>query len=426
MIEPPLNTRPSFQAYLICLVAALFYCYEFFLRIVPGALHRELMLSYGNISATSFGELASLYYFAYSPMQLPVGMLMDRYGPRRLLIFACSCCALGSFLFGLSSSLLMVGIGRFLVGFGSSFAFVGVLSLTLHWMPRRYFSFIAGLITTVGMLGLVYGEIKVTHFAASMGLPFVLDSMVLLGLALTVLIFIVVRDGPKEGPPLAHQDFIYHVYQVLTSSQVWIMGFIGACLYTSLSVFGELWGKVYLEQAHHLSSFEAASTISFVFIGWAVGAPLAGFLADRWQCRFWILFFGSLLALLCIYVVLYGGDLSYYTLNLLMFFYGLFSGVEIIVFLMAKENSGLSLSGTVFAATNMIVSLSGVIFQPLVGFFLDYSRSFSLSSGHEKVYNLADYRFALSILPVFLFLVLFSVFFIKDKPRKHQSMPSSG
>ena len=166
---------------LICAIGAMFYCYEFILRIIPGALQSELSAAFGHISASTFGQLSAFYYFAYSPMQMPVGMLMDRFGPRRLLSFACMCCTLGSFMFSYSSSMLIAGSGRFLVGFGSSFAFVGVLSLAMHWLPRRYFSLVAGLITTLGMLGLVYGEVKITEMAVTHGLQHVLTMMVLFG-----------------------------------------------------------------------------------------------------------------------------------------------------------------------------------------------------------------------------------------------------
>src|SRR5262245_45732739 len=110
----------------VCFIAAMFYCYEFVLRIVPGALQTELSTALGHISATTFGQISALYYFAYSPMQIPVGMLMDRFGPRKLLTLACICCTLGSWMFTLTTSITLVGVGRFLVGFGSSFAFVGV------------------------------------------------------------------------------------------------------------------------------------------------------------------------------------------------------------------------------------------------------------------------------------------------------------
>lgn len=403
----------------ICIIGAIFYCYEFILRIIPGALQSELSVAFGHISATAFGQLSAVYYFAYSPMQMPVGMLMDRFGPRRLLTFACLLCTVGSFLFTYSSSMAIAGSGRFLVGFGSSFAFVGVLSLALNWLPRRLFSLVAGLITTIGMLGLVYGEVKLTEMVVSMGLTYVLSTMVVFGFILSLLILFIVRDRPLAAEihtqPLT--DFFRDVWRVLTSHEVWIIGFVGACLYTSLSVFGELWGKSYLEHAHHLTKTEAAKTISAMFLGWAFGAPLAGYLSDRTGRRVLPLVFGALLSLVCISVVLYWPGLSYVSLNVWLFFYGVFSATEIIVFVMAKEISGAKLSGTVFAATNMIVTFGGVIFQPLVGKLLDTFGENALVAG-EHVYRAVDYQLALSVLPISLLFVLVFAFFLQDPSRQ--------
>ncbi len=412
----PFTKKQLLLGSLICLIAALFYCYEFVLRIIPGVLQAELSAAFGHISASTFGQLSALYYFAYSPMQLPVGILMDRFGPRRLLSLACFCCAIGSFMFSYFSSMLIAGSGRFLVGFGSSFAFVGVLSLAVHWLPRRHFSLVAGLMTTLGMLGLVYGEMKITEMAGSLGLHPVLLMMVVIGFVLTVLIALVVRDGPGglSVKALSLADFYRNIVRVLVSPQVWLIAFVGACLYTSLSVFGELWGKSYLEQAHHLTKIEAAKTISAMFLGWAVGAPLAGYFSDRTGRRVLPLVLGAFCALVCISIILYYPDLSYTALNVLMFLYGLFSATEIIVFVMAKENSGVELSGTVFAAANMIVTLGGVIFQPLVGTLLDkFSRGQVVNGAH--IYSVLDYQLALSVLPACLLLVMLASFFLKER-----------
>ncbi len=400
---------------LVCFVGAIFYCYEFILRIIPGTLQTELSIALGHISATTFGQISALYYFAYSPMQMPVGMLMDRFGPRKLLTFACICCTVGSWMFTQTFSMFLVGCGRFLVGFGSSFAFVGVLSLALHWLPRRLFSLVVGLITTLGMLGIVYGEVKITEWSVSYGWEQVLILIAWVGLGLSALILLVVRDGPESYKPHKQPlpEFFRNVLQVLMSPEVWLIGFVGACLYTSLSVFGELWGKTYLEQAHHLTKVEAAKTVSAVFLGWAVGAPIAGYLSDRTGRRVLPLVLGAIFSLICISFVLYCPGLSYVTLNVLLFFYGVFSGTEIIVFIMAKESSGAKLSGTVFAATNMIVTLGGVVFQPLVGKLLDTFGDSGFVGG-EHIYTVVDYQVALSILPISLLVVTILAFFIKD------------
>lgn len=381
---------------IICAVGALFYCYEFILRIIPGILQNEIRASLGNISASIFGQIAALYYVAYSPMQLPVGILMDRFGPRYLLTLACLCCTLGSFLFA-GSLLWVVSMGRLLVGFGSAFAFVGVLSAAIRWLPKQYFSLVAGCMTSLSMFGLIYGEIHITHLARTLGLHTILLLAAGIGLGLVILIALIVRDGPEK--PLYHgvpyKKFFKQVFQVLGSPSIWFIGIIGACLYTSLSVFGELWGKSFIELNFNLNKVQSAHTISMLFLGWAVGAPLSGYLSDKSGNRIQPLLWGSLASMICIGLILYDTHLSIVQLNILTFLYGAFSSVEIIVFIMAKEFSPTqALSGTIFAAINMIVSLGGMLLQPLVGVLLDWSSPHTVL----HLYSAHDYRFGLSIL----------------------------
>lgn len=393
---------------LVCAMAGIFYCYEFVLRIIPGALQTELMAAFGHISAGQFGQLSALYYFAYSPMQWPVGLLMDRYGPRRVLTFACLCCALGSWMFAQTDVLWLAGMGRFLVGFGSSFAFVGVLFLGHHWLPRKYFSLLVGLVTTFAMFSVMYGVVKITDLAGEVGLYSIQSFLIILGVVLATLILLIVRDAPERDAAVHAQPFnlfLKEVWQVIVCREVWIVGLIGACMYTALSVFGELWGKVYLEQAYHLTKNEAAKAISAVFLGWAIGAPLVGYISDHTGQRIFPLLLSTILAFLSICIVLYVPGLSWWMIGLALFCYGIFTSTEILVFVMGKEATEARLSGTVFATVNMIVMLGGVILQPSVGYILDWCAS-SAGGDANYIYTVADYRLALSVLPLSLVLVM--------------------
>lgn len=388
----------------ICAVGAFFYCYEFILRIIPGILQDEIRIALGNLSASTFSQIAALYYVAYSPMQLPVGVLMDRFGPRYLLSLACLCCSIGSFLFS-GSSLFTVGFGRLLVGFGSAFAFVGVLSAAVNWLPKRYFSLVAGMMTTFSMFGLIYGEIHITHLAHTMGLQKVLVMAAVAGLILTSGIFLIVRDSPvqRSHHTIHYSVFLKQVLQVFRSRYIWIIGIMGACLYTSLSVFGELWGKSFLETTYNLNKIQAAQTTSALFLGWALGAPLFGYFSDRSGERLRPIILCAIGAIVCISVILYYPSLSYRWLNILVFGYGAFSSIEIIVFIMAKEYcASQQLSGTIFAVTNMIISLGGMLFQPLVGALLDWSSPHT----YLHFYSAKDYRAGLSILVISMVIVI--------------------
>ncbi len=404
----------------ICTLAALFYCYEYLLRIIPGVMEAELRVAFGNISATGFGTLSAYYYFAYTPMQLPAGMLMDRIGPKRLLIAACFLCALGSWLFTFTDSLTIASIGRFLVGMGSGVAFVGVLALAVVWLPERYFSLVAGLVTMLGMFGAIGGQIGMSYVAESIGWQKVLSMAPIIGIVLCALMFFFLREHPthlkqrgnSQTIPIA--QFINELKLVLMGGQIWLLGLIGSLMYLSLSVFAEIWGKSYLMMAHGLTNSQASSSVSMVFLGWAIGGPLLGFIADFTQRRLAILSMGSLLAVICISMILYMPDLSLLNIDVLLFLYGLFCSAEVIVFAIAKDASSTNLSGTVFACVNMIIMLGGVICQPLVGKLLDFFWNGALYN-HVRIYSQADYQLVLSFLPLCLLGVSIAVFFVREK-----------
>ena len=126
----PLYAQDSveWQAFLMCVLAGIFYCYEYYLRVGPSVIQPQLMQTF-DISQAGLGTLVAYYYLAYVPLQLPVGLMMDYWGPRRVLTLACLCCALGTLLFATGDSLVMAKAGRFFVGFGSAFAYVAVLKL---------------------------------------------------------------------------------------------------------------------------------------------------------------------------------------------------------------------------------------------------------------------------------------------------------
>ena len=134
-----LTKHPMFQAYLVFFMAASFYLYEYVLQVAPSVMAEPMMQTFG-VTAKGFGIVAACYFYAYAPMQLPAGILFDRYGPRRLMTCALCLCALGSFFFASTESLWTAALGRWFIGVGSAFSFIGVLVLLSRWFPPNYFA----------------------------------------------------------------------------------------------------------------------------------------------------------------------------------------------------------------------------------------------------------------------------------------------
>ncbi|MDQ8039435.1 MAG: MFS transporter [Rickettsiella sp.] len=410
--------RISWFPWLVCGLGALFYCYEYFLRILPSVMTEDLLRMF-NISGVAFGNLVAFYYYAYTPMQLPVGIMMDRFGPRKLLVFASLICALGTYLFA-HHYLPTAQAGRFLVGFGSAFAFVGVLKLASLWFPPSRFAFIAGMATSLGMIGAMIGDIVLSKLVVSLGSNTTLFLAAVIGVVLTICLWFVIPEtkevntsAASASSKLNYQEFFAAVFRLCKNPQMWLIGIIGSLLYLSLSGFAEVWGIPYLIRVYGLSNSTAATSISFVFLGWAIGGPLVGWISDKIGNRRYPIIIGSLLGAMLFTVLIYFPAIPTQWLAALLFIFGVCSSAQIIVFPIARELNVPALAGTAIAVTNLLVMLGGALSEPLIGQALDVLTGTHVK-GNLMAFSIQSFQWALSFIPIAFILAAVLTLFIKE------------
>lgn len=409
-------------AWLVCALGGLFYCYEYFLRITPSVMMPQLMQAF-NIDATSFGTLIGLYYFAYTFMQLPVGITMDRYGPRRLLIFAALVCSFGVFLFNSPNHIIIAGFGRLLIGFGSAFAFVGVLKLATMWLPPKRFALVTGLTLTLAMLGAMLSDVLVAHFVEISGWQTTIKFSILMGLVLAGIIGLVIPDQPSEfvrqtdQQAKTYRELLRDTWQLLKNPVIWLNGLLGCFLYMSLSVFGEAWGPQYLNVTHHMTAQQSANITTAIFLAWAIGSPIMGAMATNLKRTLRILLVASILTTIFSAMMLYLTSIHGLMLYSLIFLFAFASSAQILVFPLAQSLVSNETSGTAIAITNLLVMLGGVVFQPLVGKLLDRNWDGVMSNG-VRVYSPHAFTVGLSMLTMGAAVSVVLVLIIKYRLEK--------
>lgn len=405
--------------WLVCSAAALFYCYEFFVRVAPSIMTRNLMQAY-HINAVQIGFLLAFYYYAYTPMQLPVGILIDRYGPRRLLSMAVAACTIGSLLFASVVYYPAAALGRFLMGFGSAFAFVGVMKLAANWLPPQRFALVAGLATTLGMIGAMVGDSLSALMKLVGDWQMIWLIATAIGLVLTIVIWTCIRDEPrrKKGRLIRKEyrdwkHLFIELEHIVTNPQFWLNGLIGGMLFLPLTIFGESWGIVFLEQGYHVNQDMAGASVSMVFLGMALGGPIMGWLSDFIKKRCILLRVGAFIGTILSSILIFAPNLSILTLSLLFFFLGLSISAEVLVFAIGHEITAAKAAGTAVAGTNFLVMVGGMIFPPIVGALLDRNWEGQIVQGIH-VFSLQDYRIALSLIPIALFICFVLTFLLKE------------
>jgi sugar phosphate permease len=414
----------SLHAWVIWLLAAIFLFYKYAIEVSPNVMAGDLMRTF-SLNGAQLGNLAACYFYAYTIMQLPVGILIDRFGPRRVTTIAIAVCALGSFMFGSAGSLLGAGTGRFLIGIGAAFAAINCLKLTSIWFPAHRFALMAGLMMTLGMLGAAGGQTPLSAFISHLGWRDAMFHIAVAGVVLAILFWFIVKDRASPLSDAMHRitrrDLFTSCKKILSNPQTWLLSLYSGVAFAPVAIFGGLWGSSYLKQAYQITSLQAAHLVSLIFIGFAVGAPLAGWFSDYIRNRRRVMFWGTLFAFISMCFILYVPGLSMTALSTLLFMFGVAISCFLVCFTMICEINPPFAAGTAIGFMNTFDAFLGALSDPLTGKFLDMGWKGEVVNG-ERIFSLIDYRIALSMLPLYLGIGLILLYFIKETHCRHMHL----
>ncbi len=411
-----------FNAYLIYFLAASFYLYEFILQVAPSVMAEPMMKAF-NVSAEGFGVISAFYFYAYAPMQLPAGLLFDRYGPRKLMTFALIVCALGAVFFASTNSIITASAGRFLIGTGSAFSFIGVLVLISRWFPPQQFAILAGIAQLMSSVGAMFGEVSLAALVNLVGWRVSSFILAFIGFLLSGLIWKFIRDYPdthtQPTPVRSFKDEWYRLLDVCKHSYTWITGAYAFTIWTPIAVFAALWGVPYLQAKYQISVMTASGMCSMIWIGIGIGSPLLGWLSDRLESRKLALGISALFGVISTMILLYVTNVPMDVMYAVLFMLGLGAGGQTVSFAVVKDNNTAEYVGTASGFNNLSVLLGGAIFQPLVGFILHDSNAWQMING-VHVYTVSSYQKALLVMPLCYITSLFICLFLLKESHPAQ------
>jgi MFS family permease len=408
--------KASFKGWWVCSLAAMFYAYEYLLRIEPNVMEHALRQRF-HLGAGSFGWLLASYFYAYTPLQLVVGIVLDRFGCHKVLSMALIACVGGCALFASGHSIWLMVFGRWLLGAGSAFAFIGILRMGALWLPARQFSLYVGLTTALGMVGAIFGEMVLTHVIGRFGWSPALYLSAFLGLVMVPFFIVFVRE-PKLGKRQKPGKLKFSaIKQFLFSPTFWALGFVACTLFASLSVIAGVWGIPWLEAKYAQNTVWATHEISAIFAGWLIGAPLFGWWSAKIRARKKLLLVGIFSAIVCYVLLLLDVHYSYLWLWVILFAYGLSCSAQVLCFAIVSDWVSHTTIGTALALMNFMVMLSGMILQPVVAQTLSWGWQGKVLDG-VHIYSNHGFTISMSIVLLFLLLALFFMTKIPESFRK--------
>jgi MFS family permease len=358
---------PFIAAWAFCVV---FYFLQYALRSAPGVMVPELTSSFG-LTALGVSSLIGLYYYTYSTFAIVSGACFDRYGAKYVVPVGLALLAIGVILFGMGLA-AAADAGRLFQGAGSAFAFTGAVYLASHGFPGRYLATAIGFTQCFGMLGgsagqfavapLIHGVLPWQQFWIYGGLA---------AAALALIALIVTPGGHAERTPaqLSIWSMFTPYKSVLSNPQSYLCGFAAGLLFLPTTVGDMIWGVSFLREGWHIGYAEAVNRAAMVPLGWVIGCPLLGYIADRFGRRKPVLIGGATLMLIVALAILYMPHdiIPPYLEGLLL---GIGSGAAMIPYTIIKEVNADEVKGSATGAINFLVFTLSALMAPIYGWVL--------------------------------------------------------
>lgn len=400
---------PFTHARLALAVAVIAYILSFFHRVAPAALAADLQTAF-NIGAAQLGNLSAAYFYVYTLLQIPVGVIADRLGPRRLLFWGGLLAGFGALLFALASNFSVAVAARTLVGLGVSTAFIAMLKIIASGFPEQRFATLVGVCMFIGNLGAVFAGAPLAHAAQAFGWRNLFIGVGLISLATALLSQ---RWAPELSRAAIGTSWRHDLLSVITNRRTWPGFFMNAGLAGALFAFAGLWAVPYFTQARGMERIVAANHVSLYFFGFALGCLTWGRISDLFQRRKAIMLFASGLNVCGWLVWLIAGTLPLHYSMLLCVLMGHSSGGFTLSWAAAKEVNPPLLAGMATAVVNVGVFLGTAILQPLVGWVMELGWDGRMEHG-VRIYSAQSYNHGLLLIAIAALLGWIATLFVHE------------
>lgn len=412
-----MTNKNKYLPYLMWMLPISFFTFQFILRLWPGLMMQPIMQQF-MIDATGFGFLASLYYYGYAFSQVPLAIMLDRFGPR-YVIFGCAIlCGLATLLFNYTDNWFLACLSRLLIGIGSAVGFIGVSKVASEWFSKENYTKIVGYSFTIGLTGAIFGGKPVGELVRINGWQNVALGLACASIAIGILTFIFLRSPRRAEQQTAQADFSFMSFRKLLSSPaIWALALSNLLLVGLLEGFADVWGVQYLMTAHSLIKEDAAQLISFIFIGMIFGGPILAYISNKIG-NYQVIMSCGVGMIIIFSMMLFTTEFHWLTFAIGFFLLGIMCCYQVVIFAAGSDLVSSRFLGVTIAFLNCINMLGGSFFHLAIGLTMDAFWIDNLKADGTRIYSLESFKAALLIIPICAVIGTIMVFAINVKLHK--------
>ena len=382
------------RAWVIWGVALVVYGLSVFHRSslgVAGLLATERF----DISASQLASFTVLQLLVYAAMQVPVGVLLDRFGSRRMLLAGLTLLTLGQFAFAFAGSFPAAVAARVLIGLGDATIFISVLRLVALWFLVRQAPLVTQLTGQFGQLGAIAAATPLSLALQALGWTRAFAGAAAVGLLLMVAVAFVVKDSPyrSAGPERIKMRALGRELRGVWGNPGTKLGMWSHfSTQFSITVFSLLWGYPFLVSGQGLDP-ELASSLLMVAVGWFLFCgPVMAWCVNHFPFHRSHIVVGVVAAMATVWavVLLWPGPAPLWLLVVLVCVIATGGPTSMVGFDLARSFAPAESAGRANGVVNIGGFVASLTTMALVGLLLD------LTTGGRGDYELGDFRIAMA------------------------------
>ncbi|MCY4413460.1 MAG: MFS transporter [Alphaproteobacteria bacterium] len=344
------------------LVVSLFYAYQYILRVLPNIILPFLTERYA-MDGVLFGQFSGLYYTGYALAHVPLGILLDRFGVKKVLPLSFALTFLGILPIIYGSTWHYPAIGRLITGIGSSAAILGAFQYIRLVFSEGRFTRVLSMTVTVGLMGAIYGGQPTQYLCDTYGVYTVIHFLVVVGCLLSLAAYIIMPTSKKE-----HQKKIgfKEIFQILTNTRTLLLAIASGFMVGALEGFPDAWGVAFLTKVHNVTAKDAAQLTSFIFFGMCFGGPLLSYIADSTK-RYVETIIGAGLVMTALFFIILFCSVPVSLLYIFFVIIGISCAYQIPAIYQASTYVEKQFTGLATALVNMVIMGFGHLLHSTIG-----------------------------------------------------------
>lgn len=293
----------------IALIAALCigYVASQFYRSANAVIAPDLMREL-SISPESMGAITGVFFLVFAFMQIPAGVLLDRFGPRRVMSALLLSAVAGSLVFAAADGALGLAFGRGLMGAGCAAGLMGSMVVFARWFPQKYFATLAAVIFSVGGVGNLMATTPLAVVSEAIGWRGAFTGMAAVTVGMAAVLFFVLRDAPPGHPvtsglPETPRQILAGLGHVARDKRIWLICAMQAVAYPIIMTISALWAGPYLDAVYGLDAITRGNVLLALNVAMIAGVLAYGPLDRIFDTRKWVVVTGTALTVVLLLVM---------------------------------------------------------------------------------------------------------------------------